>query len=165
MPAPSRFIADTMLGKLARWLRILGYDTLYYREIEDLALLRIARTQHRWLLTRDAVMVREQKPLNYTFIRDDHLTDQLKQVVTELGLEVDRLLNRCLECNDELVTLPKDQAQSLVPQYVFQSQKRFSQCPTCRRVYWAGTHYNRILERLNTLFESAYKCKNDDPNT
>jgi len=163
MSTPSRFIADTMLGKLARWLRILGYDTLYYRDIEDHVLLRIARTQHRWLLTRDAVLVREQKPVNYTFIRDDQLKDQLKQMVSELGLEVDRLLNRCLECNDELVSLPKDHAQLLVPEYVFQTQKRFSQCPTCRRVYWAGTHYNRIHERLHQLFTNhTSSCKPGD---
>lgn len=154
MIRPSRFIADTMLGKLARWLRILGYDTLYYREIEDRALLQIAHSQHRWLLTRDAIMARERRPVHYTFVRDDHLWDQLKQVVTELELKVDRLLMRCLECNEELIPLLKDQVQSLVPEYVYQNQQQFSQCPTCLRVYWAGTHYQRICERLNDLFSN-----------
>jgi uncharacterized protein with PIN domain len=159
MTIPSRFIADTMLGKLARWLRILGYDTLYYRDIEDPVLLHIAVSQHRWLLTRDAVLVRERKPVNYTFIRDDHPQNQLKQVVLELGLAMDRLLTRCLECNDVLLSFPKSQAQPLVPVYVFRTQQRFSQCPTCRRVYWAGTHYNRIRERLNELFTNQSPCR------
>lgn len=154
MISTNRFIADTMLGKLARWLRILGYDTLYYREIEDYVLLQIAHSQHRWLLTRDAIMTRERRPAHYTFIRDDHLWNQLKQVVTELELKVDRLLMRCLECNEELISLPKDQVGSLVPEYVYQTQQQFSQCPTCLRVYWAGTHYQRICERLNNLFSN-----------
>jgi uncharacterized protein with PIN domain len=152
MPSPNRFIADTMLGKLARWLRILGYDTLYYRQVEDDALLQIARSQHRWLLTRDALMIKEQRPLNCTFIHDDHLREQLKQVVMELELKMHRPLIRCLECNDELTPLPKDQARSLVPEYVYQTQQQFSRCSTCLRVYWAGTHYQRIRERLTDLF-------------
>jgi uncharacterized protein with PIN domain len=151
MSSPNRFIADTMLGKLARWLRILGYDTLYYREIEDHALLQIARSQHRWLLTRDATMIRERRPENTTFIRDDHLKDQLKQVFMELRVKLDRPLMRCLECNDELVPLPKKQAQPLVPEFVYQTQQQFSRCPACLRVYWAGTHYQRICERLSGL--------------
>jgi uncharacterized protein with PIN domain len=154
MSSPSRFIADTMLGKLARWLRILGYDTLYYRQVEDHTLLQIARSQSRWLLTRDAILIRERKPMNYTFVRDDHLWDQLKQVARELDLKVDRFLMRCLECNDELMPLPKDQAQPLVPEYVYRTQQQFSRCPTCLRVYWAGTHYQRIRERLDDLFSN-----------
>ena len=153
MSTPSRFIADTMLGKLARWLRILGYDTLYFRDIEDPTLIQIAFSQRRWLLTRDAILLKERRPINYTFVRSDHPRNQLIQVVTELDLSVDRFfLRRCPECNDELITLPKNEAQPLVPEYVYQTQQQFSRCPACRRVYWSGTHYHRICERLNELF-------------
>ncbi|MGH7275294.1 MAG: Mut7-C RNAse domain-containing protein [Nitrospiria bacterium] len=153
MSTPSRFIADTMLGKLARWLRILGYDTIYFRDIEDHALIQVAVSQHRWLLTRDTLLLKDLRPINCTFVRDDHLRDQLRQVVTELGLAIDRcFLMRCLECNEELIAITREQAQPLVPEYVYQTQQQFSQCPACRRVYWEGTHYHRICDRLHELF-------------
>lgn len=152
-----------MLGKLARWLRILGYDTLYYRDIHDRVLVQIARSQKRWLLTRDTILLQEYRPDHYTFVQYDHLQDQLRQVVTELGLDMERLLIRCLECNEVLVDLPRENAKVFVPPYVFETQGRFSQCPGCKRVYWAGTHYQRICKRLTDLFPEKLKsCRPGD---
>jgi len=163
MSPPTQFVADTMLGKLARWLRILGYDTLYYRDIADRVLVQIARSQKRWLLTRDTILLKEHRPDDYTFVQYDHLQDQLRQVVTELGLDMERLLMRCLECNEVLVDLPREKAGVLVPPYVLKTQEHFSQCPGCKRAYWAGTHYQRICKRLNDLFPERLKsCRTGD---
>jgi uncharacterized protein with PIN domain len=150
---PPRFIADAMLGRLAKWLRALGYDVAYERKIEDAALLARARAEGRRLLTRDAYLVRRRDlPPGTVLVRSDHLREQLAQVVAELGLSVDRYrFTRCIDCNTPLTAVARDAVRDIVPQYVFETQARFGRCPGCGRVYWPGTHWARMRERLDQL--------------
>ncbi len=168
MPNPPSFrmIADAMLGKLAKWLRLLGYDVAYERKIEDRELIRRAREEDRLILTRDARLVgRRRSPRDrFLFIRDEHLPQQLRQVVRELNLSVtDHLFTRCVACNAVIETIPREAVREQVPVYVYETQTRFSRCPACGRTYWPGTHGERARERLQRLFEDGRSDPTGDP--
>ncbi len=148
-----RFIADAMLGKLARWLRILGYDTAYASDIADDELIGRARAEGRFILTRDTGLVKRLKSDEFLFIKENATMDQLSQAVSELGLDTNGpgFLARCVECNTELVEADKDAVRGLVPEYAYHTNREFSRCPGCGRVYWPGTHPGRILRRLGAV--------------
>lgn len=150
-----KFIADCMLGKLAKWLRILGYDTLYYRVIEDRALIQIALRTDRILLTRDEEVFQKFEGGNKLLIQSDFVMDQLKQVIEEKKLEIkNHLFIRCVLCNTELIQIDKGDVQDRVPEFVFKTQQYFSFCNRCKKIYWRGTHRTKMIERLKNL-ESA----------
>jgi len=154
MKGTHRLIADAMLGKLAKWLRVLGFDVAYERSIEDQTLVRIAKIESRDILTRDRQLVQRRwgGSIRFIGIEDDHLSDQIQQVVRELGRPPQkRVLSRCIRCNQALISFGRNEAEGRVPPYVYRTQKRFFQCPSCRRIYWRGSHQKRILLRLKTL--------------
>jgi uncharacterized protein with PIN domain len=152
------FFADAMLGRLARWLRMLGYDTAYEKVISDESLGARVLTEQRWLLTRDSYLV-QRKVLRgrYTLIVSDHLQDQLRQLRSELHLELDlgeRTASRCAACNNILIVIPQEEATLTVPAYVASLHTRFVQCPNCGRIYWPGTHWTHMLTRLGSAGSS-----------
>ena len=150
-PQP-RFLADRMVGKLAKWLRILGYDTVYMPEVSPTSVKREARRQGRILLTRRTCFLHQKDVPPFVFIRTDRCREQLKQVCTDLQLSVSSaLLRRCSVCNQELETIDRAQVQPRVPEYVWQTQATFFQCRKCRRVYWDATHRHRIVEELRHM--------------
>ena len=154
MPAepPPRFLADRMVGKLAKWLRILGYDTVYMPEVSPASVKREARRQGRILLTRRTCFLHQKDVPPFVFIRADRFREQLKQVCTDLQLTVSpSLLRRCSVCNRELETIERERVQDRVPAYVWQTQTTFFSCRKCRRVYWNATHRERIIEELQHL--------------
>ncbi|TME04326.1 MAG: hypothetical protein E6I69_11165 [Chloroflexi bacterium] len=150
-----RFVADCNVGRLARWLRALGYDASYHAHIGDGELVREAAAESRVLLTRDRDLMKrrviQSGVVRAVLIRDDEVTAQLRQVFAELGLDLERSLTRCIECNSELQPrLPAGVAER-VPPYVRRTQSTYSECPACGRVYWAGTHWRRMREVLAGL--------------
>jgi uncharacterized protein with PIN domain len=150
-----KFIADCMLGKLAKWLRILGYDTLYFHEIADDELLNKALTTGRILLTRDTKLFSQIPSNSGLFIESDHLEDQLKQVTLALHLDLSQnMLTRCLECNTELERVEKKEVESRVPDFIYHTHNGFSRCPHCGKVYWKGSHQAHIGRRLQKILES-----------
>lgn len=144
------FLADAMLGSLARWLRALGYDTLYDVRWDDDALARRARAEGRLLLTRDGELTRRRN-LNVLLIACQQGEEQARQVLSQISLPAPVPFSRCLLCNSPLDALPRGEAEALVPPYVFATQERFSRCPTCRRVYWRGTHWQGMGATLEAL--------------
>ncbi len=146
----TRFIADAMLGRLARWLRMLGFDTLYYADIEDHAVMRIAREQDRVILTRDSDF-RKKGMGPCLFIKSDHVEEQLQQVVTELRLSLPAT-RRCPECNGSLMLKDRRMIQSEVPEYIYHSHETFHQCSACGRIYWEGSHFSKFSLRIRELF-------------
>ncbi len=152
MATPCRFVLDTMLGKLARWLRAMGYDALYFKVAEDRYLLRLARAEARTLLTRDAKLARLAGP-DGLLIRATDIEPQIVEVLERLAFlpSGDGLLSRCLECNGLLEDRPKASVRGRVPEYVFSIQDRFVGCPDCARIYWQGSHADRILARLERV--------------
>jgi uncharacterized protein with PIN domain len=146
-----KFIADTMLGRLAKWLRILGYDTLYPGQASDQRLARIAAEQGRVLLTRDTGLA-SRKGFRSLLVHSNHLTEQLVEVIGAFGLSANnRTLSLCLLCNRPLREIEKEVARDKVPPYVYQTQSRFYQCVECGKIYWAGTHLDHIRKELEKL--------------
>jgi len=150
------FLADDHLAKLARWLRILGFDTLYFERIENSDLIRKAVEEKRIVLTRDTDIARDPGGARCIFIRSDNWIEQIKQIVSELGLAVNRdsLFSRCLLCNTLLQPIPKPDVKERVPPFVFQTQEEFVLCPSCGKIYWQGTHVSRVLDKLKPIFGS-----------
>lgn len=150
-----RFLADCNVGRLARWLRALGYDATYHARIEDAELVRQAAAEDRVLLTRDRDLTKRRVIqtglVRAILIRDDEVTKQLRQVFGELGLGLEEALTRCIECNAELKPRIAARVAERVPPYVRQTQTNYSECPSCGRVYWAGTHWQRMREVLLEL--------------
>lgn len=136
-----------MLGTLARWLRILGYDTLYDPALDDHQLARLARAEGRVLLTRDTQLAR-RRGVDSLLIESEHLDGQIAQVVSSLDLDPARLFSRCPVCNGQLVDLDPEEARERVPAYVARTHHAFKLCPGCRRVYWRGSHWQQMEERL-----------------
>ncbi len=147
-----KFIADDMLGKLAKWLRIMGYDTVYHSSISDGELLQRGAMENRIILTRDTHLVARTSPDKLLLIRYDNIWEQLRQVVEELNLNVrGYLMTRCSVCNCKVISVDKQSVEGKVPDYVFQTQSEFSRCPQCERIYWKGTHYQRMRQRLRCI--------------
>lgn len=137
-----KFIVDCMLGKLAKWLKILGFDTMYFSAAEDAELLRIARKEGRTLLTRDTALLGKAKDSQSLFILSEAWKDQVQQVLNEFDLRAEAMpFSRCLECNIRLKKLPKKRARNLVAPFVYEHADSFAVCPECGRVFWPGTHY------------------------
>jgi uncharacterized protein with PIN domain len=151
--AMARFVADRMLGKLARWLRVLGYDTLYLGTAGDEVILR-GLDEGRILLTRNRRAHPWLKRGRVVVIKADKPREQLQEVVCQLRLPlaVEALLNRCLGCNRPLVAVGKEEVRGDVPDYVWQTHGEFRRCEGCRRVFWSGSHAENMRHRLKADF-------------
>lgn len=152
---PPRFVADSMLGRLARWLRAFGFDVFYDPFLDDHGVITCARERRAIALTRDT---RFPQPADVRIISvdSDHVTAQLAQVVAETPLDLGeaRPLTRCTVCNGSLVPARRDEVWDRIPPYVYLTNETYARCPHCGRVYWEGTHGPRIrgeLERLSRL--------------
>jgi hypothetical protein len=144
-----RFVADKMLGRLARWLRILGCDVLYGTNFSGKGLLQAARSQQRIALTRDRRMVRDPQMPPHLLVEGDHFREQLRQVVSAFSIDpMARLFRRCVECNAELEEIDRQGVAGSVPEFVLATQRTFRRCPRCRHLYWDATHVARIRAEL-----------------
>ena len=149
-----RFIADAMLGTLSRKLRILGYDTLYCREGNDTILVTRATSEDRKILTRKTHLLRRKDCKdNILFITDNEPLRQILQVIKHYNLTFNSLLfgTRCILCNNRLERISVDLVRSRVPDYVLNTQKNFSFCPHCKKIFWKGTHYENMLNTFSHI--------------
>jgi uncharacterized protein with PIN domain len=155
-----RFMADVMLGRLARWLRVLGYDTLYTRKCIDSLHIVQAYREDRIILTRNSKIYKKIGPERALFINFDNFRKQIGEVIDTLNLNFDSnvFLSRCLECNLLLIPLPREEAQTKVPPYVFQTIEEFKTCPQCSKIFWSGTHIEE-MERLIKAFWERKEIK------
>jgi uncharacterized protein len=151
-----KFIADENVGKLARLLRLVGYDTLFFKGENDSQLVAMALAGDRIILTRDT-HVPLRRPIasgkiRAVLIRDDSPAKQMQQVMSELELKDKRQpFSLCLECNRPLRPLSREEVQDRVPPYVWQTQKEYVECPNCRRIYWKGTHWEAMTRVLANI--------------
>ena len=164
-----KLLLDGMLGRLAKWLRLLGYDTAYFPDLDDNELVRLARAQGRILLTRDGELTR-RRGLNSLFVESEELEEQIQQVISELNLETERPFSRCPVCNTPLQEVEKPSVKGRVPPYVFRTKEHFSLCPECDRIYWRGTHWDnmrqemaRIRQEEVSLREAVFATKQSPP--
>ncbi|MGH7857578.1 MAG: Mut7-C RNAse domain-containing protein [Candidatus Binatia bacterium] len=148
-----RFVADRMLGRLVRWLRIIGCDVLYGSNLAGRGLVREARSGGRIVLTRDRRLIRDPEMPPHLFIEDDLFRCQLRQVVDAFGIDpYARLFSRCIECNTALVEVGSEAVRAEeVPEFVYRTQKRYRRCPRCAHLYWDATHVARVREELGRM--------------
>jgi hypothetical protein len=144
-----RFLADEMLGRLARWLRILGYDTAYL-SADDHVLVRLARAEGRILVTRDTELAR-RRGLRAVLMESERVEEQVRQLLDDLGLTAGSSFSRCPVCNTPLEEVGKEAVADRVPPYVLRTQERFSRCLGCGRIYWRGTHWARMRKRIESM--------------
>lgn len=150
-----KFIADSMLGRLTKWLRIIGCDTIYYPEIDDREFVSIALKENRFILTRDTLLVKRKNIKDYLLVEGDHFRDQLCFVVKQLKLDpFSEILIRCIRCNTFLEDVKKSDIKLVVPEYVFETEDLFKRCQTCKKVYWRATHRDGMERELRSIFEN-----------
>ena len=155
--ANPKFIVDLNVGRLAKGLRIMGYDAFFVPGIEDGELVRLAQEERRILLTRDRFIMRRRivttGELGALLIESESLEDQLLQVVETYHLNTQEEFSRCIECNVSLTNVTREQVQERVPPFVFQTQEEFMECPSCLKLYWRGTHWHNMLKELAMIGE------------
>lgn len=151
MDAP-RFAVDRMLGRLARWLRVLGFDAAYRNELPGNRLLTLAAREERIVLTRDARLRDPRGRARVIRISSAGFRDQLRELDRVLPLGgVDARPQRCVDCNEAVVPLPAAEVPPTVPEYVRATQTDFRRCPHCRRVFWPATHRTRMDVEIAAL--------------
>jgi len=148
-----KFIVDCNVGKLVKWLRLMGYDTRFFNGNSDSQLIAIAQAEGRVILSRDTQIMKRRVitsgQLKAVLILGDEPELQMQQVIDALDLDCQfRSFTLCLECNQPLVERSKGEAKDLVPPYVFQTQSQFMECPACHRIYWRGTHWQAMTQTL-----------------
>ncbi|MGQ9801416.1 MAG: DUF5615 family PIN-like protein [Candidatus Saccharicenans sp.] len=149
-----KFVADCMIGKLARWLRLLGFDVVYHTKIEDDKLIDLAQKEHRIILTRDHELFEKARRIKSLqkktlLIESERWEEQVEQVLDHFHLRKKIDPNsRCLECNARLKILPKARARNLVPPFVYEQSDSFALCPDCSRIFWKGTHFRDMEKKL-----------------
>jgi uncharacterized protein with PIN domain len=138
-----------MLGRLARWLRLLGLDVFFRPDIGDAELVRRSIEEERLLLTRDRGLAEAFRVSDLLLLRAEQPEDQLREVCAALDLERHfRPFTRCSLCNTELVSAAPASVHGEVPERIFRVERSFRRCPSCARVYWRGSHTDRLLERV-----------------
>lgn len=140
-----------MLGKLTRWLRILGYDVAYFKNLDDRKLLAIARFERRILLTRDRALAASEKKWAY-LVKGETVPEQLLELKHAFNLTFS-LPPRCPLCNEILHDIPPEEARKTVPLFVALSFTNFKRCPSCQKTFWPGTHWQRVQELRKELLD------------
>lgn len=151
---PAHFLVDGMLGRLAKWLRAAGHDAVYEPPFDDLSLAERARQEGRILLTRDRQLAL-RRGLRSLLIREEDIDGQLRQVLRLFPPPEEG--TRCMVCNVPLREVPMTFVQDFVPPFVREHHERFWLCPSCRRVYWRGSHWQQIQERLQRCLDEPPK--------
>ncbi len=153
------FIVDNNVGQLARWLRMMGYNAVFFSGSDDSDMVAIAWAEGRVILTRDTQIMERRLVTNgrlkAVLIGSDEPEQQIRQVLKALGLDTQfRPFTLCLECNQPLAERSKRQVKERVPPYVFKTQDQYMECPLCHRIYWRGSHWQAMSKRLDMFKES-----------
>ncbi|MDD5155204.1 MAG: Mut7-C RNAse domain-containing protein [Candidatus Omnitrophica bacterium] len=147
-----KFILSRELGRLAKWLRILGLDTAYFNRDNTNALIIQALRDDRLIITRNRRLAGSSR-LKTFLVTSEKLNDQLLEVLKGLKLSInsDMMFSRCIICNINLEKVDKEKVKDKVPEYVFNTQDNFIACPECRRIYWSGTHWGNVAQTLKEI--------------
>ena len=143
-----KFITDATLGKLAKWLRLLGYDTVVFPKEAGREMLRLATAEGRIVLTKRMDMLERQFSGCLYLVKDNDISHQLNDIIGKFSLKIDKqkMFGICLKCNNRLHSVSAEEVRNLVPSYVFENCTRYNQCPSCHNVYWTGTHQRNALQ-------------------
>jgi uncharacterized protein with PIN domain len=154
-PKPLRepkFICDVHLGKLARYLRMMGFDVHYKNDLSDEEIVENSLNQRRAILTRDRGILKRNNVTHGYYVRSSRIEEQVKEIIKRFDLRKSiKEFTRCLECNSELIEIAKEKISGNLPPKVSQSQKEFFSCSGCGKLYWKGTHHQKMLAFIETL--------------
>ena len=147
-----KFILTKELGRLAKWLRILGFDAEYIRVGNSSSLIIQALREERIILTRNHHLP-QAKGIRIVVLEKEKIKEELSEVLGALNIEpvAQGMFTRCILCNTELVPVEKEKVKGKVPEYVFDTQNNFVTCPRCQRIYWQGTHWGNVRDTLQGL--------------
>ena len=151
-----KFLCDRMLGTLAKWLRIYGFDTFYAdSETDDDELLRITKEENRTLITSDIELSYDAKRenLNVIIVKTTNLDEQLKLVLKHTKIDENKILSRCILCNSKLDIIIKNEVKDKIPKKVFENNEKFWFCKKCDKTYWMGSHYDKMKTKMKELQE------------
>lgn len=158
----TRFFADAQLGRLARYLRLLGFDTLYENSIRDADLVQRAADGRRIILSRDRALLIRRAVTHGCHIRQDNPVEQLAHVVRRCDLaKVSHPFTRCMECNDQIRPVTKQEVIALLEPETAVSFDEFWRCPGCERIYWKGSHYERLAKLVAGVLDRAQPSTQD----
>ena len=153
-----KFIADGMLGKLARWLRMLGHNVEYSSKLDDAQLIAVAKKEQRFLLTRDLELYQQAtaKGTNVFYLEGKTEAEKLAQLAKRFNikLEIDMTTSRCTKCNTRVKPIPKEKVADRIEKSTFSYYNDFWECPKCGQIYWQGAHWTRIRKTLETAKEN-----------
>ena len=149
-----KFLCDQMLGSLAKWLRLIGFDTFYANsEMKDDEIIQVAKKEDRIVITRDKqlmIRIKKQKlPIIELNITD--VDKQLEIVLKDIVIDQKNVLSRCSVCNSLLGNMEKKDVKNKVPKRVFENNEKFWFCKKCNKIYWMGTHYDKIKNKIKKL--------------
>ncbi|MCB9027502.1 MAG: Mut7-C RNAse domain-containing protein [Bacteroidales bacterium] len=152
VPEAGRFILDVHLGRLAKYLRLCGFDTLFSTLYEDREIIETSMMEERIILTRDKLLLKDKRVKRGYLIRSQYYREQLKEVFERFNLkEHVRLFTRCITCNTLLETVSKEEISDRLLADTSRYYMEFKRCPTCDRIYWAGSHYDNMKKSLKSL--------------
>ena len=159
-----KFIVDHNVGKLVKWLRMLGYDTEFFTGEDDWRMVINAHREDRTILTRDTGIMKlgivDSGRVNAILIGSDEPEEQIRQVHESLDLDfAGGLFTRCMECNTLLEKRTVDEVKNRVPPYVYKTQDEYMECPACNRIYWKGTHWQAMIRRLQELVGTEIRSR------
>jgi uncharacterized protein with PIN domain len=149
-----KILCDQMLGTLAKWLRLLGFDTYYAgMSMKDEDLMAIAQRENRCFITRDKLLVQrvKRRDIPVIHIQTTNLEEQLHRVLKDKPLDETLFLSRCSVCNTPLENINKEEVEDKVPEKVYAHQEIFWKCPGCQKIYWKGSHFDNIIKKINDL--------------
>jgi len=159
-----KFIADGMLGKLTRWLRMIGCDVKYFNDLDDEELINISIEENRILLTRDVELFRRAllRGAEAFLVMGRNEVEKLAEVGRRfnLNLQVDVENSRCPKCNAKIRPVSKDKIKGKVPPGTFRSYDEFWECPRCGQIYWHGSHWQKITHTLQEARKRMMKITN-----
>ena len=160
-----RFIVDHNVGKLAKWLRMLGFDSLFFDGTDDSLMVAQALSEGRVILTRDTEIMKRRVVnsgrLKAVLIHSEEPERQMRQLMETLDLNGRfRPFTLCLECNQPLVERSQEEVKGRVPPYVYKTQNQYMECPACHRIYWQGSHWKAMTRQLEKFASRNNDSKN-----
>ncbi len=149
-----KFLCDQMLGTLAKWLRIYGFDTFYPNsEMNDAKLLEISKNENRILISRDKRLIQtaRRENLKTIEIKTTDIDEQISIVLGDIEMDKKKVLSRCILCNTEVDVISKKDIEGKVPERIYNNNEKFWFCKKCNKIYWRGSHYEKMFEKINNL--------------
>jgi uncharacterized protein len=154
-PKPLRkpkFVSDVHLGRLTRYLRMMGFDVSYENNFDDEEIVSISLKEKRAILTKDRGILKRSEVTHGYWVRSTKVDEQVKEILNRFNLQKEiEEFSRCLECNELLKPVEKELIINQLPQKVAKTQNEFYECPSCKKIYWKGTHYQRMFSFIQSI--------------